>query len=261
MYNHYFLSCGILIWKKQIPIQKAIQINYQLEENEIAVEPLPTADNRRLLLLYEASEGGAGVLKRIVDEPKALPALARTALEICHYDPDNGNDLHHAPNSHEDCETACYDCLMSYSNQPDHLYLHRDLIKPYLETLLNSQVICSPGELTRTQHLKQLMNLAGSELEKSWLRLLEELGCRLPSRSQVLIPQCHTRPDFIYDEPYHVIVYIDGPPHDYPERQERDSQQQEALEDLGYQVIRFHHRQDWEQIIGRYSGLFGRQSL
>ena len=147
---------------------------------------------------------------------------------------------------------------MSYSNQPDHLLLYRDLLKPYLEKLSSSQVIISPGELTRAQHLQQLMNMAGSELERSWLRLLEELGCRLPSRSQVLIPECHTRPDFIYDEPYHVIVYIDGPPHDYPERQERDRQQQETLEDLGYQVIRFSHWQDWEEIMKHWPNLFGK---
>ncbi len=244
----------------QAAFKKAIQVDYQLEENEIAVEPLPTSDNRRQLLFYEASEGGAGVLRRLVDEPRALPALARTALEICHYDPNTGYDLRRAPHSKEDCEAACYDCLMSYSNQPDHLLLHRDLLKHYLQQLTVSQVIISPGELTRTQHLQQLMKLAGSELERKWLRLLEELGCRLPSRSQVLIPECHTRPDFIYDEPYHVIIYIDGPPHDYPERYERDRKQQEALEDLGYQVIRFSHRQDWEGIIKSFPNLFGQLS-
>lgn len=241
----------------QSSLRKAIQINYQLEENEIAVEPLPTMDNRRLLLLYEASEGGAGVLRRLVDEPNALPALARTALEICHYDPDTGMDIRHAPNALEECEAACYDCLMSYSNQMDHLNLHRALIQPYLLEMAAGQVISSPGELTRVQHLEQLMRLAGSNLERSWLKLLDDLDCRLPSRSQVLIAECHTRPDFIYDDPYHVIVYIDGPPHDFPERQERDRQQQEALEDLGYQVIRFSHRQDWERIIRVYPGLFG----
>lgn len=241
----------------QAALRKAIQINYQLEENEIAVEPLPTADNRRLLLLYEASEGGAGVLRRLVDEPNALPALARTALELCHYDPETGEDLRNAPGAREECEAACYDCLMSYSNQPDHLYLDRDLIQTYLIDLAAGQVICSPGEITRVKHMEQLMRLAGSHLERSWLKLLDDLSCRLPSRSQVFIEECHTRPDFIYDDPYHVIIYIDGPPHDYPERQERDRQQQEALEDLGYQVIRFGHRQDWERILGKYSGLFG----
>lgn len=243
----------------QAALRKAIQINYQLEENEIAVEPLPSPDNRRLLLFYEASEGGAGVLRRLVDEPNALPSLARTALEICHYNPDTGVDLRHAPGTREECEAACYDCLMSYSNQPDHLNLCRDLLQPYLMNLAIGQIICSPGEQTRMHHLEQLMRLAGSNLERSWLKLLDDLGCRLPSRSQVLIEECHTRPDFIYDDPYHVIIYIDGPPHDYAERQERDRQQQDALEDMGFQVIRFGHLQDWKKIIDNYPGLFGKQ--
>lgn len=241
----------------QAALRRAIQINYQLEENEVAVEPLPTADNRNLLLIYEASEGGAGVLRRLVDEAEALPELARAALEICHYDPATGEDKRHAHNSKEDCESACYDCLMSYSNQLDHLYLHREMIKPFLEQIVAGQVLTSPNELSRDQHLQQLMGLAGSGLEKKWLELLERLGCKLPSRSQVLIPECGTRPDFIYDEPSHVIIYIDGPPHDYPDRQDRDRQQQDALEDMGYQVLRFHHEQDWEKIIRNNPDLFG----
>lgn len=244
----------------QAALRRAIQINYQLEENEIAVEPLPSADNRLYLLFYEASEGGAGVLRRFVDEPLAFIELAKTALDICHYDPDTGNDLRHAPNVEEDCEAACYDCLMSYSNQLDHLYLDRQAIKSYLERIHASQIICSPGEVSRAQHLQQLVNQAGSELERSWLRLLDEKGCRLPNRSQVLIPECNTRPDFIYDDPFHVMIYIDGPPHDYPDRQERDNQQKNALEDLGYQVLRFHHKQDWESIIAQFPNLFGESS-
>lgn len=241
----------------QAALRKAIQIKYQLEENEIAVEPLPDAKDRRILLFYEASEGGAGVLRRLVDDPQSLPELARIAMDICHYNPVSGEDLHHAPGSNENCEVACYDCLMSYRNQTDHLILRRDLLKPYLETLSASQVSCSPGEITRAQHLQQLVNLAGSELERTWLRFLEERKCRLPSRAQVLIPNCNTRPDFMYDDPYHVVVYIDGPPHDYPERQARDHEQQDLLENMGYQVIRFHHRQDWVQIIEKCPNLFG----
>ena len=104
----------------QPAIKNAIQALYQLEDNELAAEPLPDWDNRRLILLYESAEGGAGVLRQLVSDPQAIKNVARKALELCHFDPDSGEDLRHAPGASEICEAACYDCLMSYSNQPDH---------------------------------------------------------------------------------------------------------------------------------------------
>ena len=67
---------------------------------------------------------------------------------------------------------------------------------------------------------------------------------------------CQTRPDFLYDA-YQAAIYIDGPPHDYADRQARDRQQAEAMEDYGYTVIRFGHADDWGQIAARYPHIFG----
>jgi len=100
------------------------------------------------------------------------------------------------------------------------------------------------------------MNQAGSELEKKWLQFLEDQDLRLPSKAQVYLDTCKTRPDFYYQEES-TIIYIDGPVHEYPERAERDNQQTECLEDLGYTVIRFGHQDDWQQIIGKFPHVFG----
>ena len=86
--------------------------------------PCPTATSRGRMLLTEAAEGGAGVLRRLVDEPDALARVARQALEIIHYDPDTGADLDHAAGATERCERGCYDCLLVL-RQPVRARQHR----------------------------------------------------------------------------------------------------------------------------------------
>src|SRR5207237_5165825 len=76
----------------QAALKRAIGAVYELEDNELAAEPLPTPDNRRTILFYEAAEGGAGVLRRLVDDPGQLGRVAAAALEICHYDTATGED-------------------------------------------------------------------------------------------------------------------------------------------------------------------------
>ena len=53
-------------------LKNAIQVQYQLEDNELATELLPSGDTPRILLIYESAEGGAGVLRRLLDEPDAV---------------------------------------------------------------------------------------------------------------------------------------------------------------------------------------------
>lgn len=240
----------------QAAIKSALQVVFQLEDNEIAVEPLPSKDDRRRILFYEASEGGAGVLRRLVDERELFARVARAALEICHFDPDTGEDRRRAPFAREDCEAGCYDCLLSYSNQGDHNLIDRQAIRELLLSWSRGKTEVSSSRRSRAEHLADLKNLCGSSLEKEWLDRVHALDLRLPTAAQFRIPECGTKPDFYYEE-QRLAVYIDGPPHDYPDRQARDRDQVAALEDRGYWVIRFHHRDNWEAIFRRDPGVFG----
>jgi hypothetical protein len=114
----------------QHALTRGIEAAYQLEEGEILAEPLPDAKDRRGLLLYEATEGGAGVLTRLVHEPEALARVALEALRIMHLTvPADPAELP-APEALADqdgtrCVAGCYRCLLSYYNQPDHEHIDR----------------------------------------------------------------------------------------------------------------------------------------
>lgn len=115
----------------QHALKRGIEAVFQLEEAELLAEPLPDADNRRGILFYEAAEGGAGVLTRLILEPMKLRDVALTALEVMHYnvDADTGrlpptlDELDDEGDA--DCVAGCYRCLLSYYNQPDHESLDR----------------------------------------------------------------------------------------------------------------------------------------
>src|SRR5260370_38967999 len=130
----------------QAILKSAIQVKYQLEDNELAAEPLPKIDERDLILFYESAEGGAGVLRRLLDDPYAIREVAQEALRLCHFDPETGDDLRRAPRAQEDCESACYDCLLNYYNQRDHRLLDRQAIRDFLLALTQSRVIAGPAE-------------------------------------------------------------------------------------------------------------------
>ena len=235
----------------QAAFKQAIQQHFQIEPRELSCEALPSRDDRRELLFYEASEGGAGVLRQLVDSAEALPALARRALKICHYDPGTLEDR-----AGDQCGRACYECLLDYGNQPDHLYLDRELIRDFLAELARCECRPAGGAGTRAERLAALRRRCDSRLEERWLDRVDSLGLRLPSDAQYRIPQVATRPDFYYHES-NAAIYIDGPPHDAPDQIREDDGITTALNEFGYIVIRFHHASDWLGVFRRHPDVFG----
>jgi ATP-dependent helicase YprA (DUF1998 family) len=242
----------------QAALKSAIQIEYQLEDNELAVEPLPDRDNRRLILLYESAEGGAGVLRRLLAEPDALARVARRALELCHFDPDTGADLRHAVGAQETCEAACYNCLMTYGNQRDHALLDRQTILSILADLALSDVVAAPAEPPEAPIEEGTPEAETEGPPAEWLRYLQVRAHRLPSHAGAAADVNGASPDFLYrHNGSKAAIYVDGTPDAHPERQGRDRDHEEDLEDLGYTVLRFGDPAGWDTLLARHPSLFG----
>lgn len=137
----------------QHAIMRGIEVVFQLEEGEILGEPLPARDNRRAILVYEATEGGAGVLNRLIEDPYALGKVAREAMNLMHFkDVDEaiaaGDAKILSDQDEESCIRGCYRCLLSYFNQPDHELIdrRRDEAKQLLVDLAQGQVMLATAD-------------------------------------------------------------------------------------------------------------------
>ena len=241
----------------QSAFKQAIQQSYQLEDFELATEVMPSQGTPRTLLFVEAAEGGAGVLRHLVDDPAALSAIARTALEICHFDP-AGTDLGKAAHASDPCVAACYDCLMNYGNQRSHKDLDRHAIRDILLQLSHGTVIAAAPAKSRTRHLDELKKRCGSGLERKWLDFLQQHDLNLPDEAQHTVKSCKTVADFWYAGEK-TAIYIDGPWHDYPDRRARDADQEECLEDIGIMVVRFAASEQWLAETDKHPDLFGKR--
>ncbi|MCW5657110.1 MAG: DEAD/DEAH box helicase [Burkholderiaceae bacterium] len=114
----------------QYGLKRGIERVFQLEESELLAEPLPDRAHRRGVLFYEATEGGAGVLTRLVHDPEALARVAHAALLNLHFDLQRFGEPLPQLDALTDvagtqCVAGCYRCVLSYYNQPDHPVIDR----------------------------------------------------------------------------------------------------------------------------------------
>lgn len=240
-------------------LKQAIQQLYQLEEYELSAETMPTRGEPRLLLFVESAEGGAGVLRHLVEDRDAMPQVAAAALKICHFDA-RGNDLGKAESADEECVAACYDCLMNYGNQRVHSDLNRHAIRDPLLAMAGGCMTVAERCQDPADQLARLKLEADSGLERSWLNFLAQRSLRLPDAAQFRLDECATVADFWYASE-RVAIYIDGPSHDFQDRQALDEQQAECLEDHGIEVIRFGQGEQWLAEIRRHARLFGYKGI
>lgn len=233
-------------------LKRGICVTFQLEDDELAMELLPDAANPHSVLLTESSEGGAGVLTRLLEEPGAVARVARAALDVCHFNPDSGEDHGLAAN----CGIACYQCLLSYTNQIHHEHLNRYLARGLLREWQQAQVLERSRRLTREALREELHKVAQSSLESPFIDWLFDNGYRLPDKAQMLIDDPYARPDFYY-ESGRACVYVDGPAHEDPSVHQRDAMDRAKLLRRGYQVVSVTYPARWPAEVAQWPDVFG----
>ena len=250
----------------QIAFKHAILAVFQLEDNEIAAEALPDSKSPNQILIYEASEGGAGVLRRLVEEEGVFRKIIEFALEICHFDPENGNDLGGSDNRKESCEAACYDCLLTYSNQMLHQNLDRQSIRDLLLSLKNCNIENRSGDQGQTSENNISQDVAKSKLvvddidgpevpnnhlPTEWMTFIRSEQYREPTSSadKHRLKECGAT--WVYEGEARAAIFIAES--DKPNLRESMT----IAEDMGYLPILFcSDCQSWKQTARDYDWFF-----
>tara|TARA_R110001583_G_scaffold194614_1_gene365959 strand:- start:15119 stop:20431 length:5313 start_codon:yes stop_codon:yes gene_type:complete len=242
----------------QAALKRGIELTFQIEESELVAEPLPRQDDRKGLLFYEAAEGGAGVLTRLANDPDSLALVASKALEVMHFAKPDGawryeqlEALEHKDSfGHRRCEAGCYQCLLSYFNQPDHDHINRrdEGALRLLVALANAQVgpvksdqATSPeaGSVPSTSE-STFINLA------SWLDALAQKGLQVPDKTEIPAAGGKTIAAAQY-RATRALVFLTPITSDI----------EQELVEKGWQVLDFSVPANWDSQFTRYAGQLG----
>ena len=232
----------------QHALLRGIEAVFQLEEGEMLAEPMPKRDVRKGFLLYEATEGGAGVLTRLVSPGTSLATVARKALQIMHLAVGDDGPLPDSPSGLSDqtgptCVAACYRCLMSYYNQPDHELLDRrdEDARALLLRLAGSRTVAR-----QDQSSSGLVDSESSRADR-WLAEAARRGIPAPDPEPLRAGDRALR--CVWRRHY-VAAVVD----------EADHPALQAIEDLGFEVVPFEDPAGWHAAFARLASALGQAS-
>lgn len=232
----------------QAALKRGIEQTFQIEEAELVAEPLPTQDDRKAILFYEAAEGGAGILRRLAEETESLAEVARTALGLMHYrrqDDETWNAAKLDESERGDCEAGCHRCLLSYYNQPDHKYINRrdPAALRLLVALANAGVI--PQSAT-----EKTDSAPSTGASVDWISELTRLGLRRPDATAVPINGGVAIADALYRTSRAVIFLAEPGP-----------EIRTHVENRGNRVIVLGDATNWAAVFAANPDVFGTSTI
>jgi ATP-dependent helicase YprA (DUF1998 family) len=224
-------------------IIEGVQISMNVDMDEVRYFTMPDPENKKKssIILYETSEGGAGILKSIFDR-SIFHEVIMQALTILHEYDDTK------------CDRACYECLCNYYNQKDHDKFDRKLVLPILRRLLTADIsqVVDSSHPTKAR-LEELLATCESSLEREVLERMYAAGLPLPDAGQENIAEGDeiiARPDFVYMKNGHSIaIFVDGPDHDKEATKRDDEKKRDRLDLMGYTVFAISYMDDKEKRI------------
>lgn len=238
----------------QAALKRGIEMVFQIEEAELVAEPLPTQDNRKALMFYESAEGGAGVLTRLATEPAALGEVANAALMLMHFNKPAGewvadelDQLEQKKHGLALCEAGCYQCLLSYFNQPDHDNINRRNPEALqlLVAIANAQVKLAASTQAIKPSVQEHAGETGDFLHQ-WQQTLNQLGLRAPDALNVPVGQGAAVAAAQYKSS-RALIFLNLVTADV----------RSMLNDKGWQVLEFADKQQWPDLFNKHSDVFG----
>lgn len=233
-------------------IIEGIQISMNVDVDEVRYFLMPDPKNKKKssIILYETSEGGAGILESLVNR-SVFHDIIRQALTILH------------EYEEKKCDRACYECLCNYYNQFDHDILDRKLVLPILRTLIKADIHIVPDSSpSAKKHFEHLLTACESTLEKQVLSEIQKAGVPLPDSGQRIIAEGDemiARADFAYTKGGHsIVLFVDGPDHDAESQKRDDAAKRDRLDLMGYVVFVIRYDDDIEQKIRELEAVISR---
>ena len=141
------------------------------------------------------------------------------------------------------CEAGCYQCLLSYFNQPDHEHINRrnaDALK-LLVALANAQVqpvTSSPATVVSTTSVDEPLDV--------WLSALRQTGAIQPDAVNVSVNNGAATAAAQY-KASRALVFLSAV----------DDQTTSVLQDKGWQVLDFSDASRWPQQFAAHADVFG----